>query len=303
MPDNQFQPLVSIITPSFQQGRFIEDTLLSVMNQDYPRLEHIVIDGGSEDETILLLKTYQEKYPLIWISEEDRGHADAVNKGFERAAGEVIGWINSDDAYLEPGVISAVMDHFLIHPELDVIYGDIVFMDDKSSLSMVRCVPRNFTYRRLLRGCFISQPAVFLRRKVIDRFQLDPAIQYAVDYEFWLRIAQDFRFGHLDRILAADRYYSGRRMITGAEKLSKETSYLQDRYGREQDPGGKAIARVDRFVSGSLRRGLGLAKLLGIFRKPDFAFPLQLGKRGRAVIRQINPFGGYHHLMGKEVEK
>jgi glycosyltransferase involved in cell wall biosynthesis len=119
-------PLVSIVTPSYNQGQFIEETTLSVKNQDYPNIEHIVVYGGSTDEILEILKRYEGTYNLRWISEPDEGHADAVNKGFAMAKGEIISWLNSDDVYFDKGTISSVMEAFQRHSEADIVYGNCV---------------------------------------------------------------------------------------------------------------------------------------------------------------------------------
>jgi len=292
------QPLVSIVTPSYNQGQFIEDTLLSVKNQAYPNLEHIVIDGGSQDSTVQTLKRYQGEYNMLWVSEADQGHAHAVNKGFDQAAGKIIGWVNSDDAYFLSSTVEKVVRHFQSHPEIDIIYGDIVFMSKDSTLLLVRCTPRQFSYQRLLRGCFISQPAVFLRRQVITRERLDPDIKYAVDYEYWLRVARSFRFGHFNEILACDRYYAERRMLLGEKEIDQESRQLQKRYGSTDLVQAGRVQAVDRTITGAYRRFLGLFKMMGIYRRKEFAFPLQLEDLSAAVLRQIDPRGGYRKLAG-----
>ncbi|MCK4733699.1 MAG: glycosyltransferase, partial [Methanophagales archaeon] len=115
--------LVSIITPSYNQGRFIEDALLSVKNQDYPNIEHIIVDGGSIDNTLEILRKYENEYNLRWISEPDEGQSGAVNNGFRMAKGEIIGWVNSDDGYFDVSAISSVVKYFDKYKGADVIYG------------------------------------------------------------------------------------------------------------------------------------------------------------------------------------
>ncbi|HDM78303.1 MAG TPA: glycosyltransferase, partial [Deltaproteobacteria bacterium] len=203
------KPLVSVVTPSYNQGHFIEENILSVKSQDYPNIEHIVIDGGSTDGTVKILKQYEETYNLRWISEPDEGHADAVNKGFAMAKGEIIGWLNSDDVYFDRGTISAVVEAFQKHPEADIIYGDCAYIWEDGTILRVQCVP-SFRYSRLLRGCFLEQPAVFFRRHVVEKHKLNKRLKVAIDYEYWLRLGKRYRFVHIPRILAADRNHRGR---------------------------------------------------------------------------------------------
>jgi glycosyltransferase involved in cell wall biosynthesis len=297
------KPLVSIITPSLDQCEFITDALESVMNQDYPYLEHIVVDGGSSDGTLSVLADYAGRYDLHWRSEPDRGHAQAVNKGLKSARGEIIGWVNSDDALFDQRVVSDVVEFFAAKPEADLVYGDIVFIARDSTLSLVRCVPRRFSYQRLLRGCFISQPAVFFRRAVGERYLLDENVKYAVDYDYWLRIAKDYSFVHIDRILAADRYHAQRRMLTGKEFILEEARRIQRSYGLVPGFRSMALNKLDHFITGPLRRLLGLFKLFILFQQQDFAFPLQVQSPWKVVLRQICPWGGYEKLVNAEVKK
>ncbi len=285
-------PLVSVITPSLNQGEFIEDTLNSVRRQDYDNLEHIVIDGGSTDTTGEFLEKYQEKYSLQWISEADEGHADAVNKGFRMAEGEIIGWLNSDDIYPDPRVISDVVDFFRDHAEVNIIYGDIFFIDKQSNLLMIRCVPRRFSFHRLLRGCFISQPAVFFRKRVIQDQKLDPDLQVAVDYEYWLRLACKYKFMHMNRILAADRYYSRRRMLTEENILQAEDQKIKAMYGYHSSIQKKVASFLDRTVTGSIRRIIGLWKLMEWIIAGDPGF-ISLKYPIPVIFNQINPFNNY----------
>jgi glycosyltransferase involved in cell wall biosynthesis len=296
------KPLVSIVTPSLDQGVFIADTLESVKNQDYQPLEHIVVDGGSSDGTLSVLAAYAGQYDLHWSSEPDRGHAHAVNKGLKAAGGEIIGWVNSDDALFDRRVVSEVVDFFLANPAADLVYGDIVFISRDSTLSLVRCVPRRFSYQRLLRGCFIAQPAVFLRKKVIERHLLDEKVRYAVDYEYWLRLAREYSFIHFDRVLAADRYHSQRRMLTARELIAEETRSIQRGYGLKPGIWTEGLKALDHVITGPARRLLGFGKLLGLLQRDDFAFPLRMESPWKVALRQINPWGGYGTLVSAEME-
>jgi len=140
-------PLVTIVTPSYNQGEFIEETLQSVARQDYDHLEHVVVDGGSDDETVDVLKQYENRYDLRWVSEPDEGQSDAVNKGFEKARGDVVGWLNADDVYYTRQVITSVVDAFRERPDIDVVYGDDVLMDRHSTVTRLRTL-YEFDYER-----------------------------------------------------------------------------------------------------------------------------------------------------------
>src|SRR5688572_25596277 len=149
------QPLVSIVTPSYNQGRYIEETIQSVLNQDYPNLEYLVLDGGSTDETLEILKRYEGR--LVWISEKDRGQADAINKGFHLAKGRILGWLNSDDTY-SPGAIRKVAQYFQTHRDVGLLYGEGYHVDTAGKI-IERYNTEPFNFHRLGEICFICQPA------------------------------------------------------------------------------------------------------------------------------------------------
>src|SRR5262245_11033457 len=152
-------PLVSIVTPSYNQGRYIEATIQSVLEQDYHHLEYLVLDGGSTDQTLTVLQRYEDR--LLWISEKDRGQADAINKGFRLAQGQILGWLNSDDTYL-PGTIRRVVDYFQTRRDVGMVYGEGYHVDASGKI-IERYYTEPFSFQRLAEICFICQPTVFMR--------------------------------------------------------------------------------------------------------------------------------------------
>jgi len=279
-------PLVSIITPSYNQGKFIEDTILSIKNQDYPKIEHIIIDGGSTDETIEILKKYEDSYTLRWISKPDEGHSDAVNKGFKMARGDIIGWLNSDDVYFDKNVVTSIVKKFLKHPELDLIYGDIVFIDEDNLILRVQCVP-DFDYNYLLMGCFIEQPAVFFKSTVVKKYKLDINLKIAIDYEYWLRIGKKFEFHHISRIIAADRNHKERISISDGKKLRKESKQIRKEYGQNLGLLYNIKRFLNRIFSGIPRRIKGFILLIKIYGDKDLAFKVKWDNWPNLLFRQF----------------
>jgi len=202
----------SVITPSFCQGHFIERTIESVLDQRSANieLEYVVCDGGSVDETVEILKLYGEK--IRWVSEPDRGQADAVNKGIAMITGDIIAWINSDDIYY-PGAFEAVRAVFQSCPEVLAVYGDAVHIDDRDEL--IDSYPtEHWNYKRLIETCFLCQPAVFFRRSLIEKFgNLDDTLNYCMDYELWLRYGNEITFVYLPQKLAASRLYKDNKTL------------------------------------------------------------------------------------------
>ena len=137
----QNKPLVSIITPSYNHGRFIEETILSVKNQDYPNIEHIIVDGGSTDNTVEILGKYEGSYNMRWTCEKDNGQSDAVNKGFAKAKGKIVGWLNSDDLYFYKNSISTVVCEFNAQPDVEIMYGHAAKINHENRLLRVKVVP------------------------------------------------------------------------------------------------------------------------------------------------------------------
>jgi len=244
------KPLVSIVTPSYNQGRFIEDTILSVKNQDYPNIEHIIVDGGSTDNTLDILKKYEGTYNMRWISRSDRGQADAVNRGFKMARGKIIGWLNSDDVFFTKDVVSFIVKRFEeFGDSADVIYGNSVVIDEnKRILKFVQTVPWH-SFSRLLRANYIEQPSVFLRKKVVQKFKLDVNIDLPMDYEYWLRLSKNgVKFKYVNKILSAERWHSAAKSIKRKEEMRKEVRKLRERYGQKFDFKYFLLKRLDNVL-------------------------------------------------------
>lgn len=281
------EPLVSIVTTSFNHGKFIEETILSVKNQDYPNVEHIIVDGGSTDNTIEIVKKHERAYNLKWLPEPDEGQTEAANKGFKTAEGEIIGWLNSDDVYFDKQVISYVVEQFKRLPEVDVIYGDDILIDTESNILRVRRAP-DWNYSRLLRGFCISAPATFLRGAVIRQNRLDQSLHLAMDFEFWLRLGKGYDFRHATRILAGDRVHVGIKRLSGRSHLVSEFREVKRLYGQTFGLNYYMFHYLVDLPECVIRRVLGIPRILRMERElNNLAFSARCKNKPSRVFTQM----------------
>jgi glycosyltransferase involved in cell wall biosynthesis len=231
-------PLVSVITPSLNQATFLRSTLESVAMQHYPRMEHIVVDGGSTDGSVEILREFGASHPhLRWLSEPDDGQADAINRGFAMAAGEIIGWLNSDDVYCVDAIATAV--HSLEHnPELDMVYGDAWLIDEHGRIRRPWDFIEDFDPVRLRTvKDYICQPAAFFRRRLLEQVgPLDTSLHWAMDWDFWIRIAERGQVRRIPGFLACARDYSGTKTAGGGLPRLREAMRLMRRYNQGRVP-------------------------------------------------------------------
>jgi len=213
-------PRVSVITPSFNQADFLEQTILSVLEQDYPNLELIVVDGDSSDSSLEIIRKYASRLAW-WVSEPDRGQADAVNKGLAQASGQIIGWLNSDDYYL-PGAIRQAMNAFEEHPECGLVYGDTLSVDEAGRpIHLSRY--GQWGLADFMRFRIIGEPAVFARKTAWEKAGLlDLKYHFLLDHHLWLRIASQTPVYHVPQVWAAARYHSGAKNITHTTEFGRE---------------------------------------------------------------------------------
>ena len=232
------KPLVSIVTPSYNQGRFLEETMQSVIYQDYEPLEYIVIDGGSTDNSIEIIHKY-EKQLAHWVSEPDKGQTDAINKGFAVAKGEIIAWLNSDDTY-NPGAISSAVDFLTKNPEVGLVYSNLNFIGEHSRV--IGKFPAAITDLKRLRNGYvhIPQPAAFFRRALWQQVgPLDPSFFFAMDYDLWVRLAGITQFHYID-----DQTWANFRLHSDTKSISADDRCWPEMLRVHYRDGGKWLSPI-----------------------------------------------------------
>jgi glycosyltransferase involved in cell wall biosynthesis len=246
-------PLVTIVTPSLNQGRFIEETILSVLNQDYPHIEYIIMDGGSTDQTLGILGKYKDR--ITWYSEKDKGQSHAINKGLRLAKGDILAYLNSDDTYLPGAITRAVRYLTAENPDSSFVYGEGYYITAEGTRTG-RYPTEPFDFQRLAEICFISQPATFWKRDVIETIGLfDENLHYSMDYDYWIRVAKQYgTLGYLNEYLANSRMYKETKTMSKRVEAHEESlNVIRNHYGRGNIPvtwiHAYAQYYMDRLVS------------------------------------------------------
>jgi glycosyltransferase involved in cell wall biosynthesis len=224
------KPLVSIITPSYNQASFLEETIKSVLDQDYANLEYIVIDGGSTDGSLEIIKKYSHRLAW-WISEPDQGQTDAINKGFAKSQGEIFAWLNSDDTYL-PGAVSDAVAYLQTHPEAGMVYGDANLIDEQGRV-IGKFPARQTDYLRLRRGyVHIPQQAAFFRARLWHEVgPLDPTFYFAMDFDLWIRLSKLVPIEYYPRLWANFRLHGDAKSVTADDRCWPEMLRVHRREG------------------------------------------------------------------------
>ena len=241
--------MFTVITPSYNQAAFLEETIQSVLTQDIPDLEYVVMDGGSTDGSAEIIRSHEKKLSG-WVSEKDRGQADGVNKGAARTHGEIIGWLNSDDLYL-PGTLRRIRDYFDAHPETDVVYGNVRSIDGEGNwFNTMKFEP--YTLEDLMRFRVISQPGVFFRRSIWEAVGgLDFSYHYLLDHQLWLRMAVRTKFEYIPVDLAAARYHEAAKNRAHTEDFGKEAYRLADWLLNEDPFASRAEPIRNQIIGGA----------------------------------------------------
>jgi len=229
MIENQ-NPLVTIVTPSFNQEKFLERTIQSVLNQNYPEIEYIIMDGGSTDASVEIIRKYADRISY-WESEIDKGQTDAINKGFDHANGAIFAWINSDDTY-EPGAIQKAVSYLSTHPDIGLVYGDCNFIDSENRI-IGRFNTKQTNYQRLKNGfVHIPQQSSFWRAELWHQVKpLDASIYFAMDYDLWLRLAKISKIKYFPELLANFRLHGETKTISEDDRGWKDMVKIHYRDG------------------------------------------------------------------------
>jgi glycosyltransferase involved in cell wall biosynthesis len=231
-PECASWPKISVITPSFNQGKFIEETIRSVLLQNYPNLEFIVIDGGSQDETLSIIRKYSP-WITCWISEPDSGQTEAINKGFRIATGDLMGWLNSDDTYT-PGALWRVARYFREHSETNLVYGEAWVVNEIGfRLRPCRYIKETFSKYELLNTDPIVQPATFWTRQLwLSIGELDTRFTWGFDWEYFIRANQQTAMCYIPEYLANIRWHSQNKTFTGGAARHAELARITRLHGR-----------------------------------------------------------------------
>jgi glycosyltransferase involved in cell wall biosynthesis len=281
-------PLVSVLTPSFQQGPFIGDCIASVRNQTYTELEQIVCDGGSTDETIDVLRAAPQN--VRWVSEPDGGQSHALNKAFAMSRGEIIGWVNSDDAYFDREAVARAVNVFVRKPEVDVVYGHSALVNADGLILQMIWVPP-FNYRLLRHANFVVQPSTFIRRSALDSQIVDEEYDHSMDRELWLRLGvAGHHFTRIDTIVAIDRHQPNRKVYTRSDLSRADERRLITAYAIP--PNARYRAPRKLFKVACRLRGVGLVRQAS--RPTAFDgyvdHPLRLLARQAVLLRTFMPY-------------
>ncbi len=243
--------LVSIITPSYNQAAYLEQTILSVLNQDYPSLEYIVIDGASSDGSAEIIRKHEGRF-AYWVSEKDRGQADAINKGFAHANGDIIAWLNSDDYYLQ-GTVRAAVKAFDENPDVALAYGNMLAVDEHGeTINTLTYQPLSF--EDLLCFQIIGQPAVFMRRSALQKTKgVDLDFHFLLDHLLWIQIAKHGKILHIDQTWSAARYHAEAKNRARAVEFGREAFRILDVVKQDRDL-APLLAKAGRRARASAHR-------------------------------------------------
>lgn len=229
-------PTVTIVTPAFNQADFLRDTIESVLSQDYPNIEYIVLDDGSTDETPNILASYADRFR--WESHVNMGQTATINKGWSMTTGEIITWLNSDDTFYDPTSVRQAVEYLADRPDVGIVFGDSMYTEaDGTELEPTRPVV-GFTYEKMVRSCenSIPQPSAFVRRAVIEKVgDLDAKYYYFMDWDLWIRAGIYFGIEHVDAIWSTYRLHADSKTVAQSKKAAPELEYMYKKFFARED--------------------------------------------------------------------
>lgn len=257
-------PRVTLVTPSYNTASHLRDAIDSVLAQDYPDIEYLVMDGGSTDGTVEILGEYGDK--VRWVSKKDQGQADAIARGFEQTTGTILGWLNADDV-LKPNAVRTAVDAFLANPDAALVYGHADFIDATGEIIAPCTVVEPFVKQRLIDyGDYIIQPAAFFSRLAYQSVGgLDTSLHWAMDWDLWIRLAQDHEFVHLTDVLASYRWLGTNKTAMGGFDRLDEVDSVAKRYGANGLPAYFRLEKA-RLYASLAQQDLREQKLLPMLR-------------------------------------
>jgi glycosyltransferase involved in cell wall biosynthesis len=291
-------PAVSVLTPSLNQGRWLEQNLHSVEAQTYASTEHVVMDGGSTDGSVQILEA-RSRDGLVWASESDNGQSDAINRAFAQSSGEILGWLNSDDAYFSSDIVARAVEVFESHPDIGVVYGHGALVNGDGMLLHVLWTP-TFAPAVLRAYNLICQPTVFVRRSVLGRADfVDAAFDYSMDRELLLHLSRRTRFFRLNRIVAIDRHHGQRKSLMRPDLAAQDRELIAQRYRTPTVADNPILHRLTKIAI----RLAGLSKVMEAARGSDVVHlkigsPLEIAFRQVAQLRRWMPSGDVRERAG-----
>jgi glycosyltransferase involved in cell wall biosynthesis len=245
------KPLISIITPSYNQSDYLELAMLSVLNQDYPNLEYIVVDGNSTDGSQEIIKKYANRLAW-WVSEKDNGQADAFNKGLKHVKGKYVGWLNSDDLYVD-GAISEAIDWLESDPEIAFVFGDVQSINEQGEITNIMKYG-HWSLVDLMQFKMIGQPAVFMRKDLlVSTGGLDTSFHFLLDHHLWLRLASNAQFKYSNKIWAAARFHASAKNVAHAAEFGREAYRLVEWMERNPDLNQIFLTNHKKILAGAHR--------------------------------------------------
>jgi len=244
-------PLVSIITPSYNQAQYLEYTLRSVLEQDYPHIEYLVVDGASSDGSLDIIKKYNSRLSW-WVSEPDHGQAEAINKGFRRARGEIIAWLNSDDMYAR-GAVRKAVQALRSNESCGMVFSNVFSVDAHNEIFNTMCYG-DWCLADLMEFNIIGQPGVFMRRSALEKAgYMDMDYHYLLDHQLWLRIAEYYPIRYVDDYFAAARFHPQAKNVAMASEFGREAFKIVEWMKTQPDLQEIFIRNHRKILAGTYR--------------------------------------------------